>query len=78
MAEVDSVKWWYLNSDNILLHTYVRYLHKTGTIVVITLHPIKLTQFQLSSAITSWVILFVYAIYNQADLHCWEYMSASQ
>ena len=56
----------------IVLHRkYLRCLHKTSTIIVVTiLSAINQAKFHLLSTIISRISLFMHVIYSSADLHC--------
>ena len=51
-------------------HKYLKYLHKTETIVFTYFYAIKQDKYDLSSIIITKIGWFGYAIYSWADTHC--------
>ena len=65
-----SVKWCCLNEIFVLCLKYVRYLHKTSTVVFTSPPLSNSATFHLYTINVAQVGLFVYVIYSLADQQC--------
>ena len=67
---LNSINWFFLKEKGILPHKYLRYPHKTITIVFTIFSAIKQAKPHLSSNIITKVSFFVYVIYSLTDAFC--------